>query len=132
MNIKRYKQLRAVVAFFVAALVSISVTSQTYLLAFFATVTGMIFLTLVRSKVKIIIDEREKTVREKAAQITYAIFTPTIGFGALLLTLFARDEYPYLQSLGIVFSYLTLFLIALYSISFFILNRKMGGGNDEE
>lgn len=132
MNIKRYKQLRAAIAFFVAMIVSFAVTSNNYLLAFFGVVTGMMFLTLVRTKVKLTVDEREISIREKAAQTTYAIFAPTIGFGALLLILFARDEYIFLQSLGMVLTYLTLFLIALYSIAYFVLNRKMGGGGNEE
>jgi len=132
MNIKKYKQLRAGVAFFVAIIVSFAVTSNNYLLAFFGVVTGMMFLTLVRAKVKITVDEREVSIREKAAQTTYAIFAPTIGFGSLLLILFARGEYIFLQSLGMVLTYLTLFLIALYSISYFVLNRRMGGGGNEE
>ncbi|MFZ2024868.1 MAG: DUF2178 domain-containing protein [Microgenomates group bacterium] len=132
MNLKKYKQLRAAIAFFVAMIVSFAVTSNNYLLAFFGVVTGMMFLTLVRTKVKITVDEREVSIREKAAQTTYAIFAPTIGFGSLFLILFARGEYIFLQSLGMILTYLTLFLIALYSISYFVLNRKMGGGGNEE
>lgn len=132
MNIKRYKQLRAAVAVFVAMIVSFAVTGNNYVLALVGVGTGMLFLTLVRSKVKMTIDEREISIRQKAAQITYAIFTPTIAFGSVILIFFARGEYIFLQSLGMVLSYLSLFLLALYSISYFVVNRKMGGGGNEE
>jgi uncharacterized membrane protein len=140
MNRKTYNQIRAVVTLFISLLVSISVALGSYLLAVAAAITGMIFLGLARSKTKIVVDEREKTIREKAAQITYAIFAPTLGIGAFLLMIptqsglqvFAKGEFTYLESLGVVFAYLTLLLLSLYAISYFFLNRKFGGGSDEE
>lgn len=139
MNRKKYKRLRVIVAFFVSALVSVAVSINSYFLSIATVLTGMIFMALVRSKVKIQIDEREKTVQEKAAQMTYAIFAPTIGLGSFLLLMFssgamsaAKGEFYYLESLGMVFAYLTLFLIAIYAISYYFLNRKYGGDDDEK
>jgi uncharacterized membrane protein len=139
MDRKRYNWLRAAVALFVAAIVSMSVTRESYLMATIGVIIGMLFMIIVRSKAKITIDEREKTIREKAAQITYAIFAPTIGIGAFLLlvpsysglSIFAKGEFAYLESLGMILAYLTLFLIALYTITYHFLNRKYGGGNEE-
>jgi uncharacterized membrane protein len=140
MNIKIYRQIRAAVGLFIGAIVSVAVIQDSYLLAVIGIVTGMLFLILVRSKTRIIIDEREKAIREKAANMTYAIFAPTIGIGAFLilipsksgLSVFAKGDFVYLESLGIIFAYLTLFLIAIYAISYHFLNRKYGGSNDEE
>ncbi len=101
-------------------------------MAIFGVLTGMMFMILVRSKIKITVDERERTIREKAAQLTYAISTPMLGIGALILTLMPKDVSADLQILGIILSYLTLFLIALYSVSFYFLNKKYGGSRDEE
>lgn len=126
MNIKTYRQIRALVAFFVAMIVSISVVQENQVLAFVAVITGMLFMILARSKAKVVIDEREKTIREKAAQLTYAIFAPTIGIGSFLLISFGKNNL-YLESLGQVLAYLTLFLISLYAISYYFLNRKFGG-----
>lgn len=126
MNIKTYRQIRALVAFFVAMIVSISVVQENQVLAFVAVITGMLFMILARSKAKVVIDEREKTIREKAAQLTYAIFAPTIGIGSFLLISFGKNN-MYLESLGQVMAYLTLFLISLYAISYYFLNRKFGG-----
>lgn len=140
MNSKRYKQLRVAVAFFVGMIVSIAVLRDSYLLAAVGVLTGMVFMVLVRSKEKIRTDERELTVQEKAARMTYSIYAPTIGIAAYLLLLpskagllvFSKGEWLFVESLGMVFAYLTLFLIAIYAISYHYFNRKYGGGGDEE
>ena len=140
MNKKKYKQLRAIVALFVAGIVGLAVSRNSYLLATAGVLTGMIFMILVRSTAKIRTDERELTIQEKAARMTYAIFAPTIGITAFLLLLpskggfavFSKGEWLYIESLGMLFAYLTLFLIALYAISYHFFNRKFGGGGDEK
>lgn len=141
MNIKKFRQIRVVITLFVATLVSISITQDSYLLALIAIVTGILFMILAKSKTKVVLDEREKLVREKAAQLTYAIFAPTIGLGGFLLLMiaygdslpvFAKADFSYLESLGMVLAYLTLFLILLYSISFYYLNKRYGGNTHEE
>ena len=141
MDRKKYHQLRVVVTLFVSVIVSLSVTSNSYLLALVGVLSGLLFLTLVRSKAKITVDERESSIQEKAARMTYAIFTPTLGIGAFLLLIpsqgelfpvFAKGDFLFLESLGMIFAYLTLFLIFLYAISYHFLNRKYGGGADAE
>ena len=139
MTIKQYKQVRAAVAVFIGMLVSFATVRQSMVLAGSAVVTGMLFLSAVRAKVRVVIDERERTIREKAANLTYAIFAPTIGIGAFLLMfpsysgleVFAKGEFAYIESLGMILAYLTLFLISLYAISYHYLNQKYGGDHDE-
>jgi len=140
MDRKRYRQLRVLVAFFVGVIVSLAITRDSYLLASAGVLTGIVFMALVRSKAKIRTDERELTIQEKAARMTYAIFVPTIGIAAFLLLLpskggisvFSKGEWLYVESLGMVFAYLTLFLIAVYAISYHFFNQKYGGGGNEE
>jgi uncharacterized membrane protein len=132
MDRKKYNQLRAAVALFVSTIVALAVVRNSYLLSIAGVLTGMVFMVLVRSKAKIKIDEREATIQEKAARMTYAIFAPTIGIGAFLLLTFSRKGFAYLESLGMIFAYLTLFLIALYAISYHFFNRQFGGGGNEE
>lgn len=132
MSIQNYQQIRKFTSLFIGAIVSVSVVQKSYLLAAAGVLTGMLFLALVRAKAKVTVDEREKTVREKAAQMTYAIFAPTIAIASFFIIMFSRGEYFYLEFLGMVLAYLALFLIALYAISYHFLNRKYGGGNDEE
>jgi len=130
MNLKKYKQVRVAVALFVAATVSTAVTNNNRLLAVTGVLVGMLFMIIARSKTKIRIDEREKAVREKAAQYTYAIFAPTVGLASFLLFTFGRDHL-YLVALGQVLAYLTLFLISLYALSYYYFNQKYGGRVDE-
>ncbi len=138
MDRKKYNQLRVVITLFISTIVGVATGRGSYLLATIGVFTGMIFLAFVRAQAKIKTDEREVTIREKAAHLAYAIFAPTIGIGAFLLlvpsqsglSVFSRGEFAYLDSLGMVFAYLTLFLIAIYSISYHFLNKKYGGGEE--
>lgn len=140
MDRKKYRQLRAVITLFVGTIVALAVTNNSYLLATAGVLTGMVFMILARSKAKIKTDEREATVQEKAARMTYAVFTPVIGIASFLLLLpskggisvFSKGEWLYVESLGMVFAYLALFLIAIYSISYHFYNQKYGGGGNEE
>ena len=140
MGRKKYKQLRVVVSFFVGAIVAVAVFNNSYLLSIAGVLTGMIFMILVRAKAKIRTDEREATIQEKAARMTYAIFAPTLGIAAFLLllpskgglTVFSKGEWLYTESLGMVLAYLALFLIAIYAISYHFFNKKYGGGGNEE
>jgi len=131
MNEKRYKQIRIVIGLFSAVVVMVAVSLENIFLAAGGVITGMFFMVLARSKTNKIVDERVITVREKAAQTAYAIFAPTIGLGSFFLILLARDEHYFLEAIGIVLAYLSLFLIALYTISFFFYNRKYGGDGKE-
>jgi uncharacterized membrane protein len=132
MNTHRYRQVRAAALIFMAAVVVVSIWLDMLLLAGAGVLTGLLFLVLVRSQTKISVDEREQTIRDKAASATYGIFAATIGISAVLLLLFSRRGYLYLEAVGLVFAYLTLFLIALYAVSYQYFNRKYGGGGSEE
>jgi len=125
MHEKRSRQLRTVITLFVGALVGLASAKNNLLLAASSVTIGMIFLAVVRSRTKHAVDEREVIIREKAAHLTYAVFAPTIGIGSFLLILFARGEYLFIDSLGIVLSYLTLFIIGLYTLFYYYLNRKL-------
>ena len=132
MSAKKYHQLWVGITLFVSALVIIAVFRNAYVLAAAGVLSGMIFMALARSKAGIMVDERERIIREKAARTLYTIFAPTIGVGALLLLLIARNELFYLEFIGVVLAYLTLFLIVLYAISYSFYNREYGGEDDEE
>jgi len=140
MDRKKYERLRAAVVFFVSAIIVLAVIRDSYLLATAGVLTGMVFLMLVRKNANIRTDEREAAIQEKAARMAYAIFAPTIGFAAFFLLLpsrsgfsvFRNGEWVFTESLGMVLAYLTLFLITMYAVSYHFLNRKYGGGSDEE
>lgn len=135
-----YKRTRLIITTFVLAVVFLAVYTESYLLAAAGVLTGMVVLALVRSGAKIKTDERELGVQEKAARLTYTIYAPTLGISAFLLlfpsksglSVFRNGEWLFTETIGMVFAYLTLFLIAIYAIAYHFFNRKFGGGNDEK
>jgi len=140
MKIKKYYPFRIVITIFVSAIVLLAIASNDYLLSIVGVIVGLLFIAFVRIKANNGVDEREVTIQEKAAHLTYAIFAPTIGIGALLLLIlsrsklpvFANAEFAYLESLGVILAYLTLFLISVYAISHHFLSKQYGGSKDEE
>ncbi len=132
MNTRHYQKVRAAAFIFMVIVVAVSIWFDILLLAAAGVLTGLLFLGLVRSQAGTDFDEREQTMRDKAASATYGIFAATIGVSAVLLLLFSRRGYLYLEAVGLVFAYLTLFLIAVYAISYQYFTRKYGGGGDEE
>lgn len=140
MNRKKYNQIRSLVALFISAIVSVAVIRDSYLLAAAGVLTGMAFMISVRVRAKIKTDERDAVIQEKAARMAYAIFAPTMGIASFLLLLpskggiqvFSKGEWLFPGYLGMVLAYLTLFLIAVYAISYHYFNRKYGGGGNDE
>ena len=126
-----YRKVRFGIAIFSIILVSLAVSLENNVLAAASVLACMAFMIIARSKSNIRVDEREVMVRQKAAQMTYAIFAPTIGLGSFLLILLAKEDHYFLEAIGIVLAYLSLFLIALYAISHFYFNRKFGGDGKE-
>lgn len=139
MNVKKYKKIKSSVIIFIIAIFVISIFLKLYLLAVAGILTGILFFSTVRFKT-VATDERELEIKEKAANITYAIFVSTLSVGSFLLlipslsglSVFSKGEFLFTETLGVIFSYLTLFLITLYTISYFFLNRKFGGKSDEK
>ncbi len=139
MKLKKYKQLRIIITIFVSIIISLAINSHSYLLTLAAVLTGMVFMALFRHKAKIKADERDITIQEKAAKLTYAIFAPTIGIASVLLLIpthsglavFSKTDFTYLESLGMIFAYITLFMISIFAISYHFLNQKFGGGRGQ-
>jgi len=131
MDTYKVRQLRLAALLFMAALVLVSLWLNNYLLAAAGLVTGLLFLLVVRSGAGPAVDERELTIREKAAASTYAIYAGTIGLSAVLLLLMAGRGFVFLEALGLVFAYLTLFLLALYAVSYQFFAHRYGGGDEE-
>ncbi len=140
MKSKTYRQLRVLVSFFVVMIVAVAVFRESYLLLTVGVITGISFMMLVRSKIGIKTDERELTVQEKAARLTYSIFAPTIGLTALLLliptksgfSVFRNGEWLFVETTGMLLAYISLFLIIIYALSYHFFNRKFGGKTDEK
>ncbi len=138
MHIQHLKQVRLYAMIFVGIIIGTSILLDMYVLTLISICTGILVMGLTKPKTRI--DEREKTIREKAAQFAYAVFAPTMGITSFLLLIpsysglavFSRGKFAYIESLGMILAYLTLFLIAVYAVSYYFFSRRYGGGSNEE
>ena len=132
MNQKKFLQTRLVIYLFVLLIVTFSVIKDSYLLSLIGVVTGFIFSVLARSRYKPVTDERQIFLHQKAAQTTYSIFIPTIALASAILlfpslsrlSVFSHGEFAFIDAVGIIFAYLSLFSIVIYAVSYHFFNKK--------
>lgn len=133
MNYKQFKRMRLLITSFVSATVAIAVVYNNVVLALAGVVIGILFLFLVRKKTKVVlVDERIKSIAGYAARLTYTILTITVALLSLIFILSARRlNEPNYEMLGIILSYITLFSVALYSLSYKYFSKKYGETDDK-
>jgi uncharacterized membrane protein len=134
MNYKQFKRMKLLIAFFISVTVAIAVVFNNLVLALAGVSIGILFLFLVRKKTKaVLIDERIQTIGGRAARLTYTILTITIAFLSLVFIGTGRrtGEADY-ETLGIILSYVALFSLALYSLSYKYFSKKYGETDDEQ
>ncbi len=132
MTLKKYRQIKNSVLIFLSLIILISLSLQLFLLTGFSVLTFILFLSLISSKNQKIFDEREVNLRQQATDFTFTIFLSTISVSSFLmlipsysgLSVFSRGEFLFLETLGVIFAYLTLFIIILYSLSYFFFSRQ--------
>lgn len=140
MTLKKYRQTKNLILVFLVLILLVSFSLKLFLLTGFSLLTFILFLSLISSKNQKIFDEREVSLRQQATDFTFTIFLSTISLSAFLmlipsyggLSVFSRGDFLFLESLGVIFAYITLFIIVLYSVSYFIFKQKTGGKTDEE
>ena len=128
MSYKQYQIIRTLIALLIATIVMVATITNNFQLALTGVFIGVMFLFLAKSKFKkVVVDERVISVSGKASRATYSIVTMFLAFFGLFLIFTASGhEDLYLESLGIVFCYIALLLITVYSISFYYFNKKYG------
>ena len=140
MTLKKYRQTKNLVLIFLVLILLVSFSLKLFLLTGSSLLTFILFLSLISSKNQKIFDEREVSLRQQATDFTFTIFLSTISIASFLLlipsysglSVFSRGEFLFLETLGVIFAYLTLFIIVLYSVSYFSFKQKIGGKTDEE
>jgi len=134
MNYQEFKKIKILTTSFISAIVAIAVVYDNIILALAGVLIGVLFLFLVRKKTKIIlVDERIQIIAGRAARLTYVISTVIIAFLSLIFVGIGRQtgEADY-ETLGIILSYITLFSVASYSLSYKYFSKKYGETNDEQ
>ncbi|MFC1700682.1 DUF2178 domain-containing protein [Patescibacteria group bacterium] len=132
MTYKTFKKIKILITSFVAATVAIAVVYNNMALSLAGVIIGLLFLTLVKRKTKAVLtDERIHKISNQAAKITYIILTSLTGFLSIIYILDNRRTGNInAEMLGITLSYITLFSLALYSISYKYYSKKYG--DDEQ
>lgn len=130
-----YKNFRIVIMFvaaFIAIVVSTAITRENPYLAVSAVTIGMISMFLIKKRVKdVMVDEMIENIAGKAARVTYSV---TVSVLALLSLIFmfsnlgSKDSYFY--NLGIIFSYIVLFSMAIYSFAYYFYRKKYGSNEE--
>jgi len=132
MSYKNFKIARLLITFFLAMTVSIAVSTENVLLAVSAIGIGMITMVLIKKNVKaVLVDEMVKNIAGKSALMAYSITVPVLAALSLIF-MFSNlsNEGSYLYNLGMIFSYIALFNMAVYSIAYYYYRKKYG--SDEE
>ncbi|MFZ2390785.1 MAG: DUF2178 domain-containing protein [Minisyncoccales bacterium] len=132
MSYKNFKIARLLITFFLAMTVSIAVSTENVLLAVSAIGIGMITMVLIKKNVKaVLVDEMVKNIAGKSALMAYSITVPVLAALSLVF-MFSNlsNEGSYLYNLGMIFSYIALFNMAVYSIAYYYYRKKYG--SDEE
>lgn len=133
MTYKQFKKIKILVASFVSATVAIAVVYDNMALSFAGVIIGVLFLFLVRKKTKaVLVDERIEKISGRAARLTYSILTAAVAFLSLMFIAvgWRLDEANY-EMLGVILSYVALFSLALYSLSYKYFSKKYGETDDE-
>ncbi len=131
MNLKKYRQTKNLTLIFLALILLVSLSLKIFLLSGFSILTIILFISLISSKNQKIFDEREITLRQQATDFTFTVFLSTISIASFLmlipsysgLSVFSRGEFLFLETLGVIFAYLTILIIILYSLSYLFLNH---------
>lgn len=130
MSKKQFIILRLLIIAVVAITVSTAVSVNNFWLAIVGVATGMLFMTLVRSGYKkVIVDEMIENISGKAARASYSISVMVLLFLSIFFIIAGdQKEDIYVEALGIVFSFVVLLQVVLYSITFYYHKYRYGNG----
>jgi len=120
-----FKFIRILTAMYVSVTVSVAVTTNNGWLALFGIGSGLIFLWAMKRKFQIrSTDEMLENIGGKAARMAFSVMTTVLALLSLLFH-FLGEPTGYLAALAIIFSYLTLSLIAVYSLAFYYYQKQL-------
>jgi uncharacterized membrane protein len=132
MSYKTFNMIRGATSAVIAALAAVSIIIGNAAILISTVILGMIFLFIMRRRVKeIIADERTYTIAYKAARLTVAVVGVGMAVtGALLLALSQRDFSAPLSQAGFALEYATCGLLVVNYLAYYYYNRKLGGKDE--
>jgi uncharacterized membrane protein len=122
-NIKR---VRIVTLVLVAGVVSVGVVRNNFILALVGVVVGMLFLVMVRRRMKVVlVDEKTEKVCDKAGRAAFGVAAAVLGVSSVVLVFVGRQGEPYLEALGTLVSYLVLFMLLVYGVFYYYFKKRI-------
>lgn len=123
MKFNSFKNIRIIVTVYVALIVSIAVNIDNFWLALTGVLTGMLFIWLAKRKFQVkTTDEMLNQLAGEAARLSFSITAISLAIVSILLMFFA--DQAFLKAIGTICSYISLAMIALYSIIYrYFLHR---------
>jgi len=125
MTYNKLKFMKIALAFLILLLIVAAFIIGNYYLAFWAFIVGLLFLVVGKAKYKkMLVDERTTALSGLAARLTVLVsVTVMIGFSLLFILVTKRSQDVFMEALAVVFSYVALMQLAVYSLSYYIASR---------
>lgn len=124
MTSKSYNRARVILSILIAGIASNAVVNGNLIIVPITILIGLLVKRLLVNHTKEVLeDERNQLVGLKAARITVNIVSIVLMSISFLLISLTEPSHVYLYNLGIVLSYTTVFILAVYSISYWFINK---------
>ncbi len=128
MDYKQYQKIRILIGLLIGTIVLVATIISNLYLAFAGVLIGVLFLSLVKRRLmEVVVDERVISISGRASQATYVIVTTVLAAIGLFFTFTANMHSNLsLELVGVIFCYIALLLIIIYSLSYYYFNKKYG------
>jgi uncharacterized membrane protein len=124
MKLKQYNAARLVIAMLLAAFIASSVVRRDFFWPVVAMAVAILFLFLLRSRVKeVMADERDMALGGAAAMLAIKIFS-LFSVVSMFIMFAYQDLNPGLKLAASVLAYATCALMLLYTLIFSVLRRR--------
>jgi uncharacterized membrane protein len=134
MDIKTYLITRSIIFVLLAAIVSVSVAGNNYIIPFVAAIAATAVLLPMKKKVQAVLeDERDYFLAGNAARYALSIYCVFAAIASLIL-MANRKANPEFELIGSLLAYSTCGLLILHSLIFKIMQNKnyANAKNDNE
>lgn len=118
MTLAQFRAVKAGTVVVLAALMSLAVIQENYILALTAVAIAILLLSGLKRQVKEVMeDERDYEAADKAARVALTAFSVIACLAAFLL-LYFRKLNPLYEAIGVVLAYSVCVLLIFYSLMF--------------
>lgn len=126
MSFKVFKIIRMLISMAIGITVALAISLQNFYIALSAILIGIIALIVIKRNVKdVMVDEMIKAIAFRSASIAYSTSVVILALFSLVFVFANLDnQESFYYQLGIIFSYIALFNMAVYSIAYYFYRSK--------